>query len=57
MFSSDSEGEEEDEEEVDHEGELVNAFEELSRVRKEYNPFKNISIVEKNQLTKCLEES
>lgn len=45
MFGSDSEGEEEEEAKVDLEGELVNALEELSRVRREYKLFKNAAIV------------
>lgn len=57
MFGSDSEGEEEeDEAEVDYEGELVNARDELDRVIKEYKLFKNVVIVDQNRLINCLEE-
>ncbi|XP_059067467.1 uncharacterized protein LOC131858290 [Cryptomeria japonica] len=51
-----SEREEEDEAKVDLEGDFVNSLEELSRVRREYKLFKNTTIVEKNWLTRWLEE-
>lgn len=57
VFGSDSEGEEENESEVDLEGELVSALEELSRVRNEYKLFKNVAVMEQNQLIRCFQDS
>lgn len=57
VFGSDTEDEEGDEAEVDLEGELVSALEELSRVINEYKLFKNAAIMEQIWLIKCLEDS
>lgn len=55
--SVNSDEEEKVEAEVDLEGVLVSALEELIRVRKEYKNCKNAAIEEQDQLNKCLEDS
>ncbi|XP_059066138.1 uncharacterized protein LOC131857504 [Cryptomeria japonica] len=57
-FGSNEENEEEDNNvEVDLEGELVSALEELKNVRKEFKNYKKSVQEECDQLRKCLEES
>ncbi|XP_059064651.1 uncharacterized protein LOC131856752 [Cryptomeria japonica] len=57
VFGSDGEGVEEVEAEVDLEGELVSALEELEKIRKEYKNSKNVAAQEQDIFNKYIQES
>lgn len=56
-FDNDEEDEENNDAEVDLEGELVCAIEELRKVRKKFKMCRSHATEEQDQLNKCLQES